>query len=378
MATVHTDGTLSDFNTKRAAASNGDTIIFDAGATWAAGANTITQALTIDFGGFTIARGATTATLLPITTSVAGSTWLKNGVFTNSTNGSSGNNRVITVGGGFARPKFRIQDCTFNSSNDSTIHVDINDSWGLIDGCTFYGNDGAEMVHNNGDGDNTTSNAGWNQTITPGTIDQLYIEDCDFWREDQANAFFWGCCGLQSYYGARTVVRHSRFHYCQIDQHGTGGNVGARWWEFYDVEFILPSNGGGQNQDKYIGIRAGSGVCYNITKSGGANGGSGSLLMEEEDSGGYPELWQVGRGKDSSFPPASGSQQALDPAYWWNNFKLPTGQATYIVDGRDYFSNTEKPGYTALTYPYPWGDTPTGITASVSGLVKLSGLAKLS
>lgn len=257
MATYHTDGTVSDFNTKLAAAANGDTIIFDAGGTWASGANTINKALTIDGGGFTIARGATTATLLPVTLQSAGNTSIENFVFTNNTAGSSGNNRVITLGGGFDKPKFRILNCTFNSTADFTVHIDVNEAWGLIKSCTFYGNDGAEMVHNNADGDNTTSNAGWNETITPGSIDALYIEDCDFWREDQGNAFFWGCCGHQSYYGARTVIRYSRFHYCQIDVHGTGGNVAARWWEFYDVEFILPSNGGGQNQDKYIGIRGG-------------------------------------------------------------------------------------------------------------------------
>lgn len=359
-----TDGTVSDFNAKVAAASENDTITFTAGGTWAAGADAVTKALTIDGGGFTIARGATSATLIPVTLSAAGSTWLKNFVFTNSTNGSSGNNRVLTVGGGFDKPKWRLQDCTFNSSADSTIHVDNNEAYGLIDGCTFYGNDGAEMVHNNGTGLNTTSNLGWNETITPGSDEALYIDNCDFWREDQANAFFWGCCGIQSYYGARTVVRHSRFHYCQIDQHGTGGNVGARWWELYDVEFILPDNPGGQNQDKFIGIRAGSGVVFNITESGGANGGSGSLLMEEEDSGGYPELWQVGRGKDTTFPPTSGSQQALDPAYWWDTSKTPTGQATYIVANRDYFANTPRPGYTPLAYPYPWGGPTNNIDFS--------------
>ena len=57
-----------------------------------------------------------------------------------------------------------------------------------------------------------------------------------------------------------------------------------------------------------------------------------------------------------------------EPIYMWNNTRIPTVSvfdyspntctspdtaANYIVSGRDYFTNTAKPGYTPSTYPHP-------------------------
>jgi hypothetical protein len=50
-----------------------------------------------------------------------------------------------------------------------------------------------------------------------------------------------GNSAVQSYNGARTVFRHNSLDFSQVDQHGTNGNIGARWWEIYDNTFNIPS-----------------------------------------------------------------------------------------------------------------------------------------
>lgn len=63
---------------------------------------------------------------------------------------------------------------------------------------------------------------------------------------------------------------------------------------------------------------------------------------------GYPCCDQVGRGQN----------QTDDPLYVWGNTGNTTtaihgGVDAYFTDGVDYFSNTQKPGYTAYQYPHP-------------------------
>ncbi len=81
-----------------------------------------------------------------------------------------------------------------------------------------------------------------------------------------------------------------------------------------------------------------------------------------EDATGYPCLDQVGRSTDSS---GLGSPQAYEPLYEWNNtindLDLDISIAndacekttSHIVEGRDYFNDTQRPGYTPYTYPHP-------------------------
>src|SRR5436853_4251258 len=85
--------------------------------------------------------------------------------------------------------------------------------------------------------------------------------------------------------------------------------------------------------------------------------------MVEEDSE-YPAAYQIGRGKSTNVSPPYDTNQVLDPAYCWNNQKLPTEGSANVVDGRDFFSNTVKPGYAPFTYPHPMRATaPAAPTA---------------
>jgi hypothetical protein len=191
----------------------------------------------------------------------------------------------------------------------------------------------------------------------PGSENAVYIEDNRFYNIVSGDpAYFWGGSAVQNYYGARTVFRYNYCRMCQIDVHGTAGNVGGRWWEIYENTFDIVPNG---NQSAFVVLRAGSGVVFNNRKTGSTNLGGGAIHMYEEDSG-YPAAYQVGRGKN----------QALEPAYIWGNsgMSIQVGEGS-IQAGRDYYT-TSKPGYSPYVYPHPLStgqeetrpEAPAGLT----------------
>jgi hypothetical protein len=136
----------------------------------------------------------------------------------------------------------------------------------------------------------------------------------------------------------------------QIDQHGTPGMIGARWWEIYENTFSTTV--ANASQCCYITLRAGSGVVFNNHHTG-VNQVTGSIDLYEEDTG-YPARYQIGRGKN----------QVSDPAYVWNNdASMPVGSQTptMVQVNRDYYL-TQKPNFTPYTYPHPL----TGGTSTIS------------
>lgn len=356
---VASSNSAADVQTAIGLALPGDTISVPAGAvTWDSAGVTCNKGIIIDFSGVSVTRGTGTTTLVAVTTHSTDRFRLTGGTFEQTVGNVGGvYPKQFTVNGSaFTNAKFRVDNCTFRSTASSAQLIAVYKAWGLIDNCTITGDDASELIHNEAWGSGVTT--GWSDDVVPGSGDALYIEDCVISKYDQTDPYFWGTSALQSYYGSRTVIRYCTLNYCQIDQHGTPGSVGARWWEIYNNNFTIPAGGG--NQSNYMDLRAGSGVMFGNTKSGGTNAGSGTIALREEDAGGYPELYQIGRGKD----------QALDPAYCWDNFKLPSGQATYVIDGRDYYSNTEKPGYTPYEYPHPlqgFPSPPSDLSATADG-----------
>jgi hypothetical protein len=332
------------------AAANGDTLTCSAGGTWNSGISIpYTIGITLDFNNVTITRGTTSKALVTISLNRTKTTRVTRGKFTQT----SSDRIMDVVGSGFITDaKFRIDNCTFTTSAEQAVLLLVMKASGLIDHCSFTGDSASEMIHNEGWG--AQSNEGWLDNVIPGSGDAVYIEDCIFSKYNQADKYFWGTSAIQSYYGARTVIRYNTFNYCQVDQHGTPGNIGARWWEIYNNTFNIP--GTPANQASYMAIRAGSGVIFNNTSTG-ANYQAlpPSIQLYEEDTG-YPALYQIGRGKD----------QALDPAYCWNNMTECVSGSDNVVAGRDFYL-AQKPGYTPYTYPYPltiFGATTTTTTVT--------------
>jgi len=249
---------------------------------------------------------------------------------------------------------FRIDHCAFTvPSGGTAVQLWGGALTGVIDHNAFNAAGNAEIIHNSAYGPSDAS--GWSYDIVPGSGDAVYIEDDTFTNNATGNpAYFWGCSAVQSYYGARTVFRHNSVEMAQIDQHGTAGMIGARWWEIYENTFstTVPN----ASQCCYITLRAGSGVVFNNHHTG-ANQVTGTIDLYEEDSG-YPALYQIGRGKN----------QVSDPAYVWNNdASMSVGSQTpaMVQVNRDYYLSA-RPGYVPYIYPHPLTDG-TSITGRMPG-----------
>lgn len=306
-----------------------------------------------------------------------------------STNSSVASNQATWVADGVpGNAAYRIDHNTFNGT-DSTFLTVAGNGPGLIDHNAFNMNNGpSEVIHNEGVG--FGNDAGWTDSLTPGSSAMVFIEDNTFvstWNFTVASA-------IQSYYGARTVVRHNDFTNFVVDQHGTPGNVGARWWEIYENRFFA-------NQPPSIccamNLRAGSGVIFNNTRVTGSAG----IDLFEEDTGCSPSpsnptgtygptcqvaKYQIGsgiNGHTDGHATCSGGTINSSPVYIWGEGSWTAGSQTNNVRlGRDYFQSASQPAtmsrmevtgdtcattytYAPFTYPHPLqGSAALSITTS--------------
>jgi hypothetical protein len=229
---------------------------------------------------------------------------------------------AINLSGTPATKPFWIESCNFDNGMNNTVFCWFNGNcYGLIDLCTFSSGGGSEMLHNMGYG--ASSDAGWQDDCVPGSIQMVVIEDCTFSKNPYIDDYFWGTAILESYYGARTVLRHCKLNYCDIDQHGTAGSIGARWFEFYDNTFYMPPHGSTDsktppNQFRYIILRGGSGLVFNnkVVFEGLANVGGGLAIYEEDLDN---QQVKAGQNSPELYQPGRGIKQNLSPIYHWNN-----------------------------------------------------------
>jgi hypothetical protein len=193
--------------------------------------------------------------------------------------------------------------------------MNFSPSPGLFDHNMMYGGNAAETIHLDGWGPSDRS--GWADVINPGTAQQIYFENNNFYRigSGQTNAY-------QAYYGSRVVFRFNNMHNgVQVDHHGNL-TPKTRWWELY---------GNVSDGPYWAGFveRGGSGVMFNNTR---LQAGPEISLCEESSS--YPGLDQVGRTVG----------QALYPAYIWNNDHSINSDSNspcvggMIVLNRDYYT----------------------------------------
>lgn len=362
----------SDVQNAINSAATGDTVVVPGGScNWSNGVSIPSSvAITVNGGGNTTIAGG-----INLNAGTAGTSRITGFTFTT--------NNAVTTQGSTSTSPFRIDHNTFNEPNNQDIFVVCNGNGpGLLDHNTFNAGSASEMIHNMGMG--ATSTAGWSDSVVPGGPNMLFIEDNTFTYNATGNpAYFWGTSALESYYGARTVFRHNTCNMCQVDQHGTAGMIGARWWEFYDNTFNVVPNG---NQSDYIVIRAGSGVIFDNHVTGASNNqGAGSIELYEEDSG-YPALYQVGRGISQNYSPAY---------LWGNDSTMHVGSgSSNVVEGRDFMVSTSQPSslkrwelttdnssttysYTPYTYPHPLqggtgspAPTPPGAPGSLTAKAK--------
>jgi hypothetical protein len=370
----------SDVQSCVSAASNGDTILVPSGTVSYSGAVDIPSSKCITING----QGGVTITNSPAFTMEASTSCesrITGFTFTGSSSNPPGTD--VNVTSTTSTSAYRIDHNTFTNSAQSIFLAVSGNGPGLLDHNTFTGGGASEDIHNLGMG--AGSEAGWQDTVVPGGSQMVFIEDNTF-NDSDSNVIN---SGIESYYGARTVLRHNTFNFTQIDQHGTAGNVGARWWEAYDNTF----NNQNQNQCCYITMRGGTGVIWGNTATGN-NQGSGSIDLYYEESGTWPQAWQPGSGINGYTTP-HGSCGSLNsaPAYvWGNSSNMPvSSQTPSLVElNRDYFVSASQPSsmqweeasgdscsttynYTPYVYPHPLqnagGQTsvapPSNLTATV-------------
>ncbi len=334
------------------AASSGDTLTCTAGGTWSTNISIpATKGITLDGGGYTIAHGsALNAPMITIANNASTTSRITNFIFTDSTAFRGYSSSFITVTGGFSNAKFRIDHNTFSHGNGETM-IRVHQAFGVIDSNTFNVTAVTEIIHNEAYGPSVAT--GWGETITPGSAEALYIETNTFNNNMAASAGAMSAC--QNYYGARTVFRYNTVYLMNFDVHGNTPRNG-RWWEVYENNWY----GNGYSIDKILQLRGGSGVAFHNTWTANGSAMNTGVKFWEEHSGTYPIEDQIGRGKD----------QALDPAYVWNNAfsgsNFGTGTngwgitevtaGTFQLDRDFYISDSDagaRPGYTAYTYPHP-------------------------
>jgi hypothetical protein len=353
-ATVNSNGSASDTQSKITAASAGDTILLPVSGsfTWSADVTLpSTKGVTVDLNGRTI------------TLSGANNEFTVNSPSTGSLINRVTNGKIVRGSGYnlFAGP-FKIEDqrngvgvrvdhIEFTGSN---VLVDIGGRGkGVMDNCSFPDTDWAqEFIHIMGWG--PVDDSGWKMDAgsTLAGADFIFtIEDCFHDNPNSISGVSW----IQGYNGCRIRIRNSTFDFVSVDMHGTKGNLGARWWEVYKNTFDnnTPS---GQPTWAYS-MRAGSGIIYGNRMTAGAGHAVKIGLVEEDGPSvspgfeSYPALYQIGRGLN----------QALDPVYCWDNAtignpQLNSGDApsggNMMTLGVDVFE-VERPGYTEFVYPHP-------------------------
>jgi hypothetical protein len=232
-ATYSSLGTADDVRKKINSARDGDTVTIPAGSfTWARGIS-ISKGITLQGAGegVTTIRNVSGGVLISVSSAARSGTRI--------TGLTLLGDHTLAISGSKASAPYRVDHCIFDDGTaGQAVLVEVSGNGpGLIDQCQFVAGSASEMIHNLGMGAENAS--GWSDEIIPGSSVALYIEDCTFSKNPLTDKYFWGTSAIQSFYGARTVMRHCKLNYCQIDQHGTPGAIGARWWEFYENTTIL-------------------------------------------------------------------------------------------------------------------------------------------
>ena len=247
----------------------------------------------------------------------------------------------------------------------------------LIDHNTFTAtSSSAEMLHILGE--NFGANNAWKNNVVPGSASMVFLENNVF------NGVSGSASCFQGYSGSVIVARYNTFNTCAVDEHGTAGFEGVRWYEFYHNIH----NNAGTNQCCYFDVRAGSGVIFSETVQGNGTGAQ-NLQIREEDTGTWPLAYQVGSGINGYTNGHNSCPGPLNsaPLYLWaidSHMNIETPTPTYTLLNRDYFVSGSQPAsmhwqeqtgdtcsttyvYTPYTYPHPLdSSTPTASLSPTS------------
>lgn len=383
-----------------ASASVGDTVVVPSGTgTW----NTLSlnKAITLQGAGI----GSTVITLgtgNSISKQSTGVTRMHGFTFNRSGGGNAAHGFTISGGWTSAEPVV-IENCRHNVSSSGLYQVSV--IGGLVFAkCSFYGLWDDSFIRPKIPGNNES----WQADDTLGARDtngrrNIYVEDCYFYGGTNQ--------GIDADDASRFVCRYNRFDYGSFNSHGLDtSDRGVRHWEVYGNAFRNNAAGGHtgsssiddiSNQNWAIWIRGATGVIFNNYLDNLANSfwgpkseakfdiravqdGTGSGYGYFSDGrakyssgfGTYPRQNQLSLNWSNSLSNSVNihggvGDYFIDPIYIWGNTgpgsnasggvlgfanggSWAGGQASYFVEGRDYFNNgTQRPGYSAFAYPHP-------------------------
>ena len=319
-----------------------------------------------------------------------------------------------TNSGGNNEVGFRFDHCKLNFPTTGGRGVYATGIFGVIDHNNVVVSGPGSQQSISVDGSSVGSDGGftpWTRPLTLGTDKAVYIEDntFDYTANDQAED------SVDAYAGARIVVRHNTFLSITQGFHGTdsGGNRSPHSFEIYSNTYINNSS----TTLRALTVRGGTGVIWGNTYGGSHGSWNGITLQyyrAYSSQSGWQQcngtLWQLGStdlasegsrtcsvnggvgfnnvdketlgpwggnyttGFDGTgllgYPgrdqPGFTTGQVSSPIYIWNQTPdLGAGTwaggdpddeallATFIVQGRNWFNNIPKPGYTPYTYPHP-------------------------
>lgn len=293
---------------------------------------------------------------------------------------------------------FRIDHCSISfgtwSNGISIMSKNLNPAvipTGLIDNCIFKNMRVLVSGTNYMLSENGAQHGLWASPLRLGTAEAVYIED---------NIFTDGINAVDGSYGGRYVFRYNTLNDVYIEAHSVQGNNRAiRKWEIYNntinqvnksmwVPMFIRGGTGVIFNNVITGVWGNPNVAFDNRRSceslgdGGLCNGGSPWDGNESGQAGYPCRDQIGRSTDQwiwtsskPFPP-----QELDPAYLWNNkygnkdviaFQHNcSANALHIQQGRDFYINVPKPGYTPLTYPHPLRESDSKKPSSPTGFKK--------
>ena len=370
-ATLNSDGSASDTSTQITSASTGDTVLLPSSGSfsWTATVSLpTTKAITLDLNGSTITLSGASGKLT-INAHATGNNKVRNGVVLKSGTSYQDNDGPFEINDTRGSGGIIVEGITFAGAGqalaDAVLISAQGQGPGVMYNCTFTNMAWAdEFIHFDGWGGAST--AGWTQDSNnslAGSSGIFYVENCNFKQTPSQSGVSW----IQGYYGTRVVFRYNLFNHCSVDMHGTAGNIGARWWEFYGNTWSNTVSGTGSSP--LMNIRAGTGICTDNTNRV-SSGMSGSIQLCEENSG-YPADYQVGRDIN----------QTADIASVWSNVSvtmLPDECDAeeiigMVVAGRDV-TNIARVGYSPYTYPHPLREGPAAPSGPGNTGLKVRGV----
>jgi hypothetical protein len=392
--TYTTNGTQADVQAACSAApDNGTvTVVIPNGTYNWSGTLSITHSLNLagaSSNGVVIQNANATSLMISATSSAKGNIniyWL-NIVQVVNNGGSSGRGQLACDRTEPSSYTVLVHDCTFNTTTYFTYAI-----WVRANGVIFWNDNfpatGAGPTNLTGISftcDKYRFTSSWNTPDSYGTKDATglmnsYVENCSF-----ANGSSYACDFDDN---SRVVWRYNTMQDALCGTHGQDTSpYGVRQIEIYDNTFNMTA-GNIYNNNCWVTVRGGSGVIFNNAMQDipGKTGiqlnvysinRKGSIPCQTA----YPAARQTGQGWSASSTakygnpvvPQDGIGAVTEGVYIWGNTGAETtdpnyvsldqfspdecgnGQlvSNYLIEGRDYFVGTAKPGYTPYTYPHP-------------------------